>query len=469
MPTIEFNLNGEQVTINNANPHRTLLNWIREEAGLTGTKEACNEGDCGACTIMLVENNNGSTLNQAVNSCIMLLPQVHGKSLFTVEGISFDNKLHPVQQAMVEHHGSQCGYCTPGIVMSLVTAHCNGDTNVDTILAGNLCRCTGYKPIVKAAQEAFKSELLVELQNSVQLPFPERHSVSTNEFFVPDNVDSFAEWYANHPDALLIAGATDVGLWVTKQLRRFDEICFISNLPGLCEIVHNEDELHVGAGVTLSQFHRDADQLSHSLAELIHRFGSVQVRNSATVGGNIANGSPIGDLAPALIALGSKLVLRKGSNRRIIVLEDFFMDYGVQDRQPGEFVESLRIPKKAKSLACYKLSKRFDQDISSVCGCFNINVQDGLVDSARIAFGGMAAIPKRATATEKQLLGARWNMELIDKTLSTIEEDFSPITDMRASRDYRLLAAKNLLVKYYIESTNADVQTDVYRYGSLQA
>ena len=434
MTEVSFTLNGAPVTVD-VPPTTTLLDWLREARGLTGTKEGCNEGDCGACTVMVTDARGA----QALNACILFLPQLQGKAVRTVEGIAGpDGALHPVQQALIDHHGSQCGFCTPGIVVSLAVAHLQGRRDFDDVLAGNLCRCTGYAPIVRAAEAAADAPVPDWMRDS---PAPQR----------PPTVDAFAAWYLENPDATLIAGATDVGLWVTKGLRDIEPVAFIAGIEELRRIEITGTEVRIGACVTLAELHRAVAPLHPSFAELIRRYGSEQVRAAATVGGNIANGSPIGDSPPALIALGATLHLRRGDARRALPLEDFFLDYGRQDRAPGEFVEAVSFPRQQDRLRCYKISKRFDQDISAVCGAFSITVQDGKVLSARIVFGGMAGVPKRAAQAEAALVGRPWSLETVAAALPGFAQGFQPISDMRASADYRLAVARNLLLRYYHE------------------
>ncbi|WP_045391153.1 xanthine dehydrogenase small subunit [Falsirhodobacter sp. alg1] len=432
---IAFHLNGMPVRIADASPTSTLLDWLRETRGLTGTKEGCNEGDCGACTVMVTDGRGP----RALNSCILFLPQLHGKAVRTVEGLAApDGRLHPVQQAMVECHGSQCGFCTPGFVMSMAAAHATGRTDHDNVLAGNLCRCTGYAPIVRAAERAAtapRPDWLTEpdmATEGVGLP----HSPATS--------DELATLYAEMPNATLVAGATDVGLWVTKGLRDVTPAIFLGGIAEMQRIEQQGDMLRIGAGVTISALAEAVVDTHPALAELLRRFASPPVRNAATIGGNIANGSPIGDAPPALIAMGARLHLRRGNARRDMPLEDFFLDYRKQDRHPGEFVEAISIPAASPALRCYKVSKRFDQDISAVCGCFNITVTDGVVTGARIAFGGMAAVPKRASAVEAALTGK----PLTTLPAEVFAEDFTPLSDMRASAGYRLKIAQNLLTRY---------------------
>ena len=440
MNDIAFLLNGTPVRVSGDDPTRTLLQWLREDRGLTGTKEGCNEGDCGACTVIVTDA--GGT--RALNACILFLPQLHGRAVRTVEGLSGPKgEMHPVQAAMVDHHGSQCGFCTPGFVMSMAAAQVNGATDHDDYLAGNLCRCTGYAPIVRAA----KAVAGVQAPGWMAGALPEVGAAP----FAPTSSDELAAWYAAHPDATLIAGATDVGLWVTKQLRDLPEVAFLHACADLQKIERDGDRLRIGAGVTIAALRKALAGTHPAFAELLRRFASEQVRQAATVGGNIANGSPIGDTPPALIAMGALLHLRKGETRREIPLEDFFLDYGKQDRAKGEFVEAVTIPASAPGLACYKLSKRFDQDISAVCGCLSITVEGGKIANARIAFGGMAGIPKRAMAVEAALTGKDWTLTTVTAALPALAEDFTPMTDMRASATYRLEAAQNMLIRYFHE------------------
>ncbi len=440
MNDIAFLLNGTPVRVSGDDPTRTLLQWLREDRGLTGTKEGCNEGDCGACTVMVTDA--GGT--RALNACILFLPQLHGRAVRTVEGLTGPKgETHPVQAAMVDHHGSQCGFCTPGFVMSMAAAQVNGASDHDDYLAGNLCRCTGYAPIIRAAEAVAGTQAPGWMAEAL----PDVGAAP----FAPTSSDDLAAWYAAHPDATLVAGATDVGLWVTKQLRDLPEVAFLHACADLQKIERDGDRLRIGAGVTIAALRKAVAETHPAFAELLRRFASEQVRQAATVGGNIANGSPIGDTPPALIAMGAVLHLRKGDTRREIPLEAFFLDYGKQDRAKGEFVEAVTIPASAPGLACYKLSKRFDQDISAVCGCFAIGVEGGKIANARIAFGGMAGIPKRAAAVEAALVGRDWTLATVSAALPAFAKDFAPMTDMRASATYRLEAARNMLIRYFHE------------------
>ncbi|MCB5200064.1 FAD binding domain-containing protein [Loktanella sp. TSTF-M6] len=437
---ITFRLNGEVVTADTT-ATRTLLDWLRENRGLTGTKEGCNEGDCGACTVMVTDDQGA----RALNACILFMPQLAGKSIRTVEGIAApDGTLHPAQQAMIDHHGSQCGFCTPGFVVSMATAHLNGRTDHDDQLSGNLCRCTGYAPIIRAAEATAAAEVPVWMHDA---------PVDVDAPFAPDSADALAAWYQAHPDGTLIAGATDVGLWVTKQFRDLGEVAFLNRCTDLQQITQTDDAIHFGSGVTMTRVLDAIAPHYPSYAAMIRRYGSVQVRNAATIGGNIANGSPIGDNPPALIALGATLHLRCGDATRDMPLQDFFLSYGKQDRAPGEFVTGVTIPKGRANHRVYKISKRFDQDISAVCGAFDLEIADGVVTTARIAFGGMAGTPMRAGAVEAGLIGQPWTVATVDAALPAFADDFQPLSDMRASAAYRLQTAQNLLRRYHADLT----------------
>ena len=464
--SVRFLHRGEVVSLTDVGTNETLLDYLRLRRHACGTKEGCAEGDCGACTVALGTLRDGRLEYAPVNACICLLGMIDGKELVAVEDLAgADGALHPVQDAVLRHHGSQCGFCTPGIVMSLFTLyHAGGDCDrqaVNDTLAGNLCRCTGYRPIVDAALEACAAtpgdafaagraatvERLAELDDGEDLFIGDEE---TGFLAAPATVDALAHLYARHPDATLVAGATDIGLWITKQLRALSKIILLGRVAGLAEIRETERGFYFGAGVTHARAEAVMAVIDPDLLELLRRFGGKQVRAVGTLGGNIANGSPIGDSMPALIALGTTLHLRRGEATRSMPLEDFFINYGKQDRAPGEFVTGIDVPRleAGEVFRCYKISKRFDQDISGVLGAFRFTVGGRRVTHARVAFGGMAATPRRAAATESALKGLRLDdPQDWDAAYEALASDFRPIDDMRASARYRLETAQALLQK----------------------
>lgn len=468
---VSFYLNGQLQHVAPATPTLTVLQYLREQAGLTGTKEGCAEGDCGACTVTeAVLNAAGQVEFRAVNACIRFLPTLDGRALFTVEAVAgADGRLHPVQQAMVDHHGSQCGFCTPGFVMSMYTMYQNGLTSpvreeVLDNLSGNLCRCTGYRPIIDAALNMGnypESRLDVDriAQQLAQLQESCKESLylegAGQQYFAPATLDELADLYESHPEAMLLAGGTDVGLMVTKQLRSFKQIIYLGSVSELNQIEREQDGLRIGATVLLNEGYEAIAGEYPEVLEMWKRFASMPIRNSGTLVGNVANGSPIGDSAPFLIAIQAKVVLRKGKRRRELALEDLYLDYRKQDREPGEFVEALLVPFRAADVhvATYKLSKRIDQDISAVCSAYALRVDQGKVASVRIAHGGMAATSRRAPHAEKMLGGQDWDEASVAKAMQALEQDYEPMSDMRATSAYRLKAAQNLLYRFYLEST----------------
>ncbi len=469
---IRFLLDGQVQEVRGANPTTTLLEHLRGPLRRTGTKEGCAEGDCGSCTVLVGEAEGEGVAWRAVNACIQFLPMLHGKVLMTVESLARDGVLHPVQQAMVDKHGSQCGFCTPGIVMSLygrAVGAKGAEAPVGEVLAGNLCRCTGYGPIIEVAKGvAADAAPAVDLsavrdETMLALSFEDEVHGVTRTWLSPRTVDELAEAYLAHPDATIVAGATDVGLWVTKQRRPLPTLISISEVAELRAIEETAEGVRIGAGVRYVDAIDLLARLYPDLGAMMRRLGSTQVRNSGTIGGNIANGSPIGDMPPALIAAGATLVLRRGDERRELPLEAFFLEYGKQDRRPGEFVEAVVVPKLAegRSFKVFKLSKRFDQDISAVCGAFSIAVEDGVVTDARVAFGGMAGTPKRALACEAALIGQPWSEATVEAAMAALDTDYAPMSDMRASATYRALAARNMLRKVFLEGGSPEVETRV--------
>lgn len=471
---VRFILNGHDMCVPNVEASRTLLDYLRLERRLTGTKEGCAEGDCGACTV-LVGRLDASGLNYVpVNACIRFLASVDGCHVVTIEHLAGpDGRLHPVQQAMVEHHASQCGFCTPGFVMSLYALWMQvpepTETQIETALQGNLCRCTGYQPIIRAAAAVSRygtptsDHLNTEREHNISRLTAlkdNRRVVSgpeTNLSILPASIDDLADCLLAYPDATFVAGATDVGLWVTKFLRVIGPAIFTDHLEDLKTVERVGAHLLIGAGASYTEC-RDllSEHLPH-LSSYWDRIGGWQVRNMGTVGGNIANGSPIGDAPPVLMALCAEIILRRGPERRTLRLQDFFIDYGKQDRQPGEFIESIRVPLPGPNdlNAAYKISKRRDEDISAVAVGINMTVTNGTIHKARIAFGGMAATPRRATAAETALEGQPWVRESFEAAAQALTQDFSPLSDWRASAAYRMLSAQNLLRRFYLERAAA--------------
>jgi len=468
MGGIRFLLDGKVETARGFDPTLTVLDYLRESAGRCGTKEGCAEGDCGACTVAVGELVDGAVRHRAVNACIQFLGTIDGKELVTVESLAApEAPAHPVQQALVACHGSQCGFCTPGFVMSLYTLWRRGDApsrpEIEQALAGNLCRCTGYRPIVAAAEQACAAPDRIESRpaaTAAQLQAIQPTQTLAIEqdgrrFLAPVSLDALAELVLAHPEATLLAGGTDVGLWVTKQHRRLETVIYLGRVAGLADIAIGTDQIEIGAGVTytdampvLAKYHPEIDGL-------LRRLGSTQIRNAGTIGGNIANGSPIGDSMPALIALGASLVLRRGDAERVLPLEDYFLAYRKTALAPGEFVARILVPTAPVGMQfrTYKISKRFDQDISAVCGGFAVTLQDGSVADIRLAFGGMAGIPARARALEQALVGQSWTAAAVQAALPALRQDFAPLSDMRASADYRARVAANLVRKFQIETS----------------
>jgi len=432
---------------------------------------------------------DGQLQYRAVNSCLQLLPMLDGNQLITVEDLATADPLspvlHPVQQAMVDCHGSQCGFCTPGFVMSLFAMTRDheqfpGEAAVDDTLAGNLCRCTGYAPIVRAARQAYdhgprddafaagEAAMLAQLAtledaDTVEIGDGERRLLA------PATLDDLAALYESSPEATLTAGSTDVGLWVTKQMQRPETVIYTGRVVELRRLEESAAAIEIGAGVTYSEAMALLARHYPDMGEVIRRLGSVQIRNVGTIGGNIANGSPIGDSPPLLIAAGATLHLCKGKARRSLPLEDFFLGYGRQDRAPGELVErvTLPLPKPGSHFRAYKVSKRFDQDITAVLGAFNLRIDGGRVVSARLAYGGLAATPKRAAAAEAALAGQPWSEATVARAMAALAEDFRPISDWRAGAAYRLKVAQNLLRRCHIETTAPATATRLAGAGAL--
>ncbi|MEZ5930459.1 MAG: xanthine dehydrogenase small subunit [Alphaproteobacteria bacterium] len=474
---IRFLLGFEPHSLAGCDPNRTVLDWLREDQGLTGTKEGCAEGDCGACTVVLVDHQGGALRYKPVNACILFLPQLDGRQLITIEHLKDeDGRLHPIQQAMVDHHASQCGFCTPGFVQSLLALSKAGlDVQREAVcdaIAGNLCRCTGYRPILDAASDALarglddvfdrrESETIAALE-ALDVTEPLAIESHGRSYVAPTSLDGLATACEQNPEALLLGGGTDVGLWVTKQHRDLDAVIDVTRVPELKRIEEADGVLRIGAGCTFEQVRPVLADRWPDFGELIRRIGGAQVRTAGTIGGNIANGSPIGDSMPALIALDAKLVLLKGKKRRTLPLEDFYLDYRKTALEPGELVVEVQLPAADAIFCCYKISKRSDQDISAVLGAFALELSpDQKVRKIRIAYGGMAAVPKRAVQTEQAMLGKPWTEATVQAGQAALAGEFSPLSDMRASADYRLTVAQNLLQKLFIETTAPNTATRV--------
>ena len=469
---LQFRRSGRDVRIGEFSPRGTVLDWLRLQERSTGTKEGCAEGDCGACAVVVARERDGRMIYEPVNSCITLLGQLDGAELITVEDLAEEGVLHPVQEAMARQHGSQCGFCTPGIVMSLFAHYheCDGVTSreeINDVLAGNLCRCTGYRPIVDAAIEVcngaddrFSRDAAARLKALRTLDDKTDLFVGDDAAFfaAPASEQSLAELYAKYPEATIVAGSTDVGLWITKRLTPLQKIIHVGRVTELSEIKETAAGYEIGAVVSLARATPVLGKIDPDIAEVLRRFGSIQVRACGTVGGSIANGSPIGDLAPMLIALGASVELRHGEKIRQLLLENFFLSYGKQDRAPGEFVRRLLVPKLSADthFRAYKITKRADEDISAVLAAFCLKVQDGVIRDAKVAFGGMAGIPKRASAVEESLRGLsladtqRWHL-----AVDAVGKDFTPLNDLRASAAYRGRVAANLVIKALAEIAGA--------------
>jgi xanthine dehydrogenase small subunit len=473
---LRFVLDGRVESIERPQPTMTVLDYLREVANRRGTKEGCAEGDCGACTVVLGELSTDQRRIQyrAINSCIRFLPTLDGKELVTIESLRQPSgSAHPVQQSMIDHHASQCGFCTPGFVMSLFALYLNqaqaGRGQVVDTLTGNLCRCTGYRPIIEAgmhqnhypppehwSREDAQSAERIEKLKRVARDRDAGESLHYPGYHAPRKLDELSAVLAAQPDALLLAGGTDIGLWVTKQLRDLPALVFLGDVPELAAIEERGEELWIGAAVTFTDAWPALLRFFPELEEQAARFASPPIRNSATLGGNLANGSPIGDSIPALIALDAQIELRRGSAVRRLPLEKFYLGYQNKDINKGEFMTGVAIPAAAKGrlIGSYKLAKRIDQDISAVCATFSVSVEGEQVRGARLAYGGMAAIACRARHAESALIEHGWTSAGIEASSSALAADFKPLSDLRASSEYRLQVAGNLLRRFFLQNHN---------------
>ena len=459
---IKFVHEDQIVEVKNPDPNEILLNYIRTNLKKTGTKEGCAEGGCGACTVVLGELKNNEINYKAINSCITFLPTLQGKQLILVEDlISKEGSLHPVQQAMVNYHGSQCGFCTPGFVMSLFSmfkkhSKFRNDIIKDSI-AGNLCRCTGYQPIIKAAKSLNSKNKIDHFtknkQNTISLLKQIKNESiviykKDKKYFAPRYVQELKKILKKNNDSHLLSGGTDLSLIVTKERKDINSVIYMNSIDELNYIKNNNNYIEVGATTPLIEFESYIEKYYSDFTKILKRYGSQQIRNVATVAGNIATASPIGDCLPLLLSLNAQVVLQDLKKTKILFLDNFFISYRKTRLKKGQFIHSIRIPLfKDNIFKSYKVSKRFDDDISSICAAFNLEIVKNKIQSVRIAYGGMAAIPKRAIYCEEILSNSLVTEEIIHKAKKALEKDFTPISDMRASGLYRMEVAKNLLEK----------------------
>lgn len=489
--TVRFVLDGRVVELRDVDPNRTVLQFLREDLRLTGTKEGCAEGDCGACTVVIadVDEASGRLRARAINSCICFVPTLDGRELFTVESLA-GHDLHPVQRAMITQHGSQCGFCTPGFVMSLFALYKTNPQpsrrDIDDALAGNLCRCTGYRPIISAATSMYREapadndwmsapaggevgddeRCRMKRLRALGRDRPLAVEWQQRHFFSPRSLDELATLTEQYPRATVLAGGTDLALRVTKQSHEFDMLIYLGNIEELKSVGVTDTRLEIGAAVSLSDAMTLIVKHFPFLEALFLRFASPPIRNAATLGGNVANGSPIGDSMPALLALDAELVLRRGHSTRMVPLAGFYTGYRKTALLPGEIVERILIPlpTATEQIRSYKVSKRFDQDISAVCGAYRLRLAGDTIDEVRVAYGGMAEIPRRARHCEQALAGQAWTEPVVRSAMRALDLDFTPIDDMRATRDYRQEVCRNLLLRFFLQSTGAQAD-EVYTYG----
>ena len=464
--TIRFIHKNKVLSIHNPDPNETILNFVRTKLGKTGTKEGCAEGGCGACTIVLGELKKSKIIYKAINACIAFVPTLAGKQLILVEDlVSGDGSLHPIQKAMIDYHGSQCGFCTPGFVMSLFAMYKNYSFYKDDIIrdsiSGNLCRCTGYRPIIDAAKSLNKISKFDFFKRNQQLSISllkkikQKSIVITNKnrkYFAPKNVNELKKILKQYPNSKLLSGGTDVSLVVTKERKDLDSLIYMNSIDELNYIKKNQNYIEVGATTPLTDFELFIKKYFPDFAQILKRYGSTQIRNVCTIAGNIATASPIGDTLPLLLSLDSQIIIKDKDKTKILPLNGFFINYRKTKLKKGQFIHSIRIPLLLKSIfKAYKISKRIDDDISSVCVSFNVELKNNKVKKIRVAYGGMANIPKRAIYCEKILLNSSLSDNIINKAKKSLEKDFKPITDVRASQKYRMEVAKNLLEKCFLE------------------
>ena len=462
---VKFIYRNKIVEINNSDPNETILNYIRTKLKKTGTKEGCAEGGCGACTVVLGELKKNDINYKAINSCIAFVPSLEGKQLILVEDLISKDELHPVQKTMVNYHGSQCGFCTPGFVMSLFAMYKSYSSYNENIIKdsiqGNLCRCTGYKPIIDAGKSLNKKnksdhfsrnkKIIITLLKKIKQRSITIYS-NNKKYFAPKTVYELKKILKQHPNSKLLSGGTDVSLIVTKERKDLDSLIYINSIDELNYIKKNNNYIEVGATTPLINFESIIKRYFPDFAQILKRYGSVQIRNVCTIAGNIATASPIGDTLPLLLSLDSQIIIKDKSKTKILPLNGFFINYRKTKLKKGQFIHSIRIPLLPKNIfKAYKISKRIDDDISSICASFNIELKNNKIKKIKIAYGGMANIPQRAISCEKILLNSSMSDNIISKAKKSLEKDFKPITDARASKKYRMEVAKNLLEKCFLE------------------
>ena len=464
---VKFLFNDKIFELNNPDPNQTILSFIRTELKKTGTKEGCAEGGCGACTVVVGELNNNDIEYKSLNACISFLPFLNGKQLIVVENlVSKKGKLHQVQEAMVKYHGSQCGFCTPGFVMSLFSMYKNhvnyNDELIKNSISGNLCRCTGYRPIVDAGKSLNKvnkiDQFSTNKKKTINLlkKINSKNIFITNEnkkYFSPKTIKELKKVIKKNPNSNFLSGGTDLSLKVTKERKDIQSIINLKDIKELDFIKKKNNFVEVGSATPLIKFEKFIKKHYPDFNSVLKRYGSVQIRNVATIGGNIATASPIGDTLPILLSLNAKIIIQNLKNKKILSINDFFISYRKTRLKKKEFIYSIRIPLyKNNIFKAYKISKRFDDDISSLLASFNLEINNNKIKNIIIAFGGMAEIPKRAKICEKNLKNKRLSEDTFLEARNYLEKDFSPIDDMRATKDYRLEVAKNLLIKFFYET-----------------
>ena len=462
---VKFIYKNKIVEINNPDSNETILNYVRTKLKKTGTKEGCAEGGCGACTVVLGELIENNITYKAINSCIAFVPSLEGKQLILVEDLISKDELHPVQKAMVNYHGSQCGFCTPGFVMSLFAMYKNYSSYKEDIIKdsiqGNLCRCTGYRPIIDAAKSLNKENKFDHFSKNKKIilsllrKIKQRNITIINDnkkYFAPKSVDELKKILRQEPNSKLLSGGTDVSLIVTKERKDLNSLIYMNSINELNYIKENNNYIEVGATTPLINFESFIKKYFPDFSQILKRYGSVQIRNVCTIAGNIATASPIGDTLPLLLALDSQIVIKDKNKTQILPLNGFFISYRKTKLKKGQFIHSIRIPLLKKNIfKAYKISKRIDDDISSVCASFNIEINNNKIKKIKVAYGGMSTMPKRAVNCEKILLNSFLSNKTINKAKKFLEKDFKPITDARASNKYRMEVAKNLLEKCFLE------------------